>query len=749
MTSQSRQDQPLAVFAVPSPAEARQILADGEEPRPFEIISPYQPAGDQPEAIDALVKGLNAGLPHQTLLGVTGSGKTFTMASVIARVQRPALILAHNKTLAAQLYREFKELFPHNAVEYFVSYYDYYQPEAYVPSTDTFIEKDSSINDELDKMRLAATKHLLERRDVIIVSSVSCIYGIGSPTDYNSLRVFVEEGMKDTRKEFLHRLVAIQYKRGDGDFHRGTFRVRGDVVDVYPAYEEAKAIRVEFFGNQVDRIEEIHPFTGVRLRRLKRAVIYPGSHHVTSRPKLEAAMKTIEAELDLRLMELKEQGRLVELMRLEQRTRNDLDMMRETGSCAGIENYSRHMTGRLPGQPPYTLIDYFPEDFLLFVDESHVTLPQIRGMFEGDRSRKTVLVEYGFRLPSALDNRPLRGEEFDQRIHQAVYVSATPSEEELRRSEGLIVEQVIRPTGLVDPPIEVKPARGQVEDAVAEIRQCVDKGDRVLVTCLTKRSSEDLAEYCAEIGIRAKYLHSDIDAIQRTEIIRELRLGKFDVLIGVNLLREGLDIPEVSLVLILDADKEGFLRGKTALIQTCGRAARNADGRVILYADRMTEAITATLEETERRRTKQLAYNEKHGIIPRSISKKVQHILDVVADGELVQSDNGMMMAAEDSVHYQSMPSREELPSRIEQLRKQMREAAMALEFEKAAKLRDEMTRLQKILVLDPEGLESLYRLSPGTHGVTPEKENSGKQGRSISGKKGKSGSGTSRRRPQ
>jgi excinuclease ABC subunit B len=644
-------------------------------------------------------------MPHQTLLGVTGSGKTFTMASVIARVQRPALILAHNKTLAAQLYREFKELFPHNAVEYFVSYYDYYQPEAYVPSTDTFIEKDASINDELDKMRLAATKHLLERRDVIIVSSVSCIYGIGSPTDYNSLRVFVEEGMRDTRSEFLHRLVAIQYRRSDNDFYRGTFRVRGDIVDVFPAYEEAKALRVEFFGNQIETIQEIHPITGSRLRRLKRAVIYPGSHHVTSRPKLEAAMKSIEAELDLRLMELREQGRLVELMRLEQRTRNDLDMMRETGSCNGIENYSRHITGRLPGQPPFTLIDYFPEDFVLFVDESHVTLPQIRGMYEGDRSRKTVLVEHGFRLPSALDNRPLKGDEFNERITQAVYVSATPAEEELRRSMGIIVEQVIRPTGLVDPPIEIRPARGQVEDAIGEIRARAERGDRVLVTCLTKRSSEDLAEYCAEVGIRAKYLHSDIDAIQRTEIIRELRLGKFDVLIGVNLLREGLDIPEVSLVLILDADKEGFLRGKTALIQTCGRAARNVDGCVIMYADRRTDAILATIEETERRRAKQIAHNEAHGITPRSVRKQVRQILDVLHD----EGTDDQWLAAEDSQAYGTSGGAAnipvaDIPARIDQLRQEMRAAASSLEFEKAATLRDQIATLQRRLILDPDG---------------------------------------------
>ena len=656
---------------------------------PFQLQSEFAPSGDQPQAIESLVQGLNRDLKNQVLLGVTGSGKTFTMAQVINRVNRPALVLAHNKTLAAQLYREFKELFPNNAVEYFVSYYDYYQPEAYLPSSDTYIEKDSSINDELDKMRLAATKHLLERRDVIVVSSVSCIYGIGSPTDFGTMRVFIEEGHREPRNEFLKRLVAIQYSRNDFDFHRGTFRVRGDIVDIFPAYEEKLAYRLEFFGDEVESIHEIDPLTGEKKRKLRRAVVYPGSHYVTERPKLERAIRTIEQELEDRLLDLQQSSRLVEAQRLEQRVRYDLEMIQEMGTCSGIENYSRHLAGRKQGEPPDTLLDYFPDDFVLFIDESHVTLPQVRAMYEGDRSRKTVLVEHGFRLPSALDNRPLRLEEFDVRTGQVVYVSATPGETELQRSEGLIVEQLIRPTGLVDPIIEIRPARGQVDDVIGQIRPRIEAGERVLITCLTKRSAEDLAEYLHELGIRSKYLHADIDAIERTEIIRDLRVGKFDVLVGINLLREGLDLPEVSLVAILDADKEGFLRGRTALIQTCGRAARNVNGHVIMYADKMTDAINKTIEETTRRRERQMEYNEQHGITPQSVRKNITNILDTVYEQDYAD----VPMAAEGVAEYFDIAG---LPKLIEELRKEMRDAAKQLDFEGAASLRDRIIVLEK-----------------------------------------------------
>ena len=656
---------------------------------PFQLQSEFAPSGDQPQAIESLVQGLNRDLKNQVLLGVTGSGKTFTMAQVINRVNRPALVLAHNKTLAAQLYREFKELFPNNAVEYFVSYYDYYQPEAYLPSSDTYIEKDSSINDELDKMRLAATKHLLERRDVIVVSSVSCIYGIGSPTDFGTMRVFIEEGHREPRNEFLKRLVAIQYSRNDFDFHRGTFRVRGDIVDIFPAYEEKLAYRLEFFGDEVESIHEIDPLTGEKKRKLRRAVVYPGSHYVTERPKLERAIRTIEQELEDRLLDLQQSSRLVEAQRLEQRVRYDLEMIQEMGTCSGIENYSRHLAGRKQGEPPDTLLDYFPDDFVLFIDESHVTLPQVRAMYEGDRSRKTVLVEHGFRLPSALDNRPLRLEEFDVRTGQVVYVSATPGETELQRSEGLIVEQLIRPTGLVDPIIEIRPARGQVDDVIGQIRPRIEAGERVLITCLTKRIAEDLAEYLHELGIRSKYLHADIDAIERTEIIRDLRVGKFDVLVGINLLREGLDLPEVSLVAILDADKEGFLRGRTALIQTCGRAARNVNGHVIMYADKMTDAINKTIEETTRRRERQMEYNEQHGITPQSVRKNITNILDTVYEQDYAD----VPMAAEGVAEYFDIAG---LPKLIEELRKEMRDAAKQLDFEGAASLRDRIIVLEK-----------------------------------------------------
>lgn len=650
----------------------------------FELVTSFTPKGDQPQAIDSLVRNLERGLRHQVLLGVTGSGKTFTMANVIARMNRPTLVLAHNKTLAAQLYREFKELFPHNAVEYFVSYYDYYQPEAYIPQTDTYIEKDASINEELDKMRLAATKHLLERRDVIIVASVSCIYGIGSPTDFHMMVLYVEEGQRTTRADFLRHLVDIQYERNDVDFRRGTFRVRGDIVDIFPAYEETVAVRVEFFGNEVDAIYEIDSLTGQRLRRLKRALIYPTSHYVTSHENLERALASIRAELEERLAELKRQNKLVEAQRLEQRTLYDIEMLEAVGYCQGIENYSRHLTGRKPGEPPYTLLDYFPKDFLVFIDESHVTLPQLRGMYEGDRSRKQVLVDYGFRLPSALDNRPLKIEEFEERVNQVIYVSATPAETELRKSQGVVVEQLVRPTGLVDPRIEIRPATGQVEDALHEIRQRIARGERVLITVLTKRMAEDLTDYLCELGIAAKYMHSDIDAIERTEIIRDLRLGKFDVLVGINLLREGLDLPEVSLVLIFDADKEGFLRGKTALIQTCGRAARNVNGTVIMYADVMTQAIRQTVEETERRRRRQMEYNREHGITPETVRKEIKTILETVYEADYPE----IPMAAEEHAEYIAAS---DVPKLIERLRKEMYDAAAKLEFERAAELRDQI----------------------------------------------------------
>ncbi len=655
----------------------------------FRLKSDFAPAGDQPQAIEGLIAGLEHGARFQTLLGVTGSGKTFTMANVIARLNRPTLVLAHNKTLAAQLYREFRELFPDNAVEYFVSYYDYYQPEAYIPSTDTYIEKDSAINDELDKMRLSATKHLLERRDVIVVCSVSCIYGIGSPADFHEMVVLVEEGGREGRAAVLRHLVDIQYTRNDFDFSRGTFRVRGDTVDVFPAYEEKVALRIEFFGNEVEAIHEIDPLTGTRLRRLARVLIYPGSHYVMQRPKLEKAARSIEEELHGRLAEFHAQNRLLEAQRLEQRTRYDLEMLREMGTCNGIENYSRHLAGRKAGEPPATLLDYFPKDFVMFIDESHATLPQVRAMYEGDRSRKTMLVEHGFRLPSALDNRPLKFTEFEERLNQVVFVSATPAETEIQRSAGIVVEQLIRPTGLVDPPIILKPATGQVEDVIGEIAKRVEKGERVLVTTLTKRMAEDLSEYLGEAGVAAKYLHSDIDAIERTEIIRDLRLGKFAVLVGINLLREGLDLPEVSLVAILDADKEGFLRGHTALIQTCGRAARNLNGTVIMYADRITAAIRSTLDETERRRARQAQFNRDHGITPQSVQKEVRDILKTVYEADYPD----IPIAAEGDVEYVE-PA--QLPKRIEQLRAEMREAARQLDFEKAAVLRDRIVALEK-----------------------------------------------------
>jgi len=597
--------------------------------RAFKLISEFQPTGDQPQAIEKLSREVLEGTKHQVLLGVTGSGKTFTMANVIERVQRPTLVISHNKTLAAQLYGEFKDLFPDNAVEFFVSYYDYYQPEAYIPSTDTYIEKDTSINDEIDKMRHSATRSLLDRNDVIIVASVSCIYGLGSPEAYHGLLLFLERGATVPREIILNKLVEIQYERNDIDFHRGTFRVRGDIVEVFPAYED-RAIRIELFGDEVEAISEIDPLRGKVTERLDKIAIYPGSHYVTTQERMRSAIENIRIELTERAGELRSQGKLLEVQRLEQRTRFDLEMLQELGYCPGIENYSRHLTGRRPGEPPPTLLDYFPKDLLLILDESHVTVPQLVGMYRGDRSRKETLVEYGFRLPSALDNRPLNFPEFEERIHQAIYVSATPADYELQEAGDEVVEQIIRPTGLIDPDIMVKGATNQVDDLLEEIRKRVEKGERVLVTTMTKRMAEDLAEYYADLGLLVKYLHSEIDTLERVEIIRDLRLGKFDVLIGVNLLREGLDIPEVSLVAILDADKEGFLRSTKSLIQTCGRAARNVSGSVIMYGDQITRSMEIALEETRRRRRIQEEFNRTHDITPTSIKKSIKNILSSI-----------------------------------------------------------------------------------------------------------------------
>jgi len=655
----------------------------------FELKAEYQPQGDQPDAIAELSAGLNRGDRHQVLLGVTGSGKTFTMANVVTRAQRPTLVLAPNKTLAAQLYGEFKELFPDNAVEYFVSYYDYYQPEAYVPTTDTYIEKDSSINEEIDKLRHSATRSLLTRRDVLIVASVSCIYGLGSPEAYHGLLIRLEQGMPLERNQLLRRLVDIQYGRNDIDFHRGSFRVRGDTVEVFPAYEEDRALRIEFFGDEVEAISEIDPLRGRVIDRLSSTAIFPASHYVATRPTLDRAIRDIQDELRERIQSLRAENKLIEAQRIEQRTLFDIEMMEEMGFCQGIENYSRHLDGREPGSPPATLFDYFPEDALLFIDESHVTVPQLGGMYRGDRSRKETLVEYGFRLPSALDNRPLTFDEFTDKRLQTVYVSATPGEYELSRSAGGVVEQIVRPTGLVDPPVEVRPAGNQVDDLIDEIRQTVAKQGRVLVTTLTKRMAEDLTGYLEEIGIRVRYLHSDIDTVERIRIIRALRQGEFDVLVGINLLREGLDIPEVALVAILDADKEGFLRSTRSLIQTCGRAARNLEGRVIMYADRVTGSMQNCLDETDRRRTAQLHYNEEHGITPESVRKSMRSILDDLGQVRLSEAS----LAAEALAAYDS---REELSAAIVRLRDEMLQAAAALEFEKAAELRDRIHRLEK-----------------------------------------------------
>ncbi len=695
----------------------------------FNITTEYIPRGDQPQAIKELVEGIERGDRHQTLLGVTGSGKTFTVANVIAQTSRPALVLAPNKTLAAQLYGEFKELFPDNAVEYFVSYYDYYQPEAYIPTSDTFIEKDSAINDEIDKMRHSATRSLLTRRDVIIVASVSCIYGIGSPDAYQSMHIFFHQGDDYGRDELLKKLIEIQYERNDMDFHRGTFRVRGDVIEIFPAYDSDRALRIEFFGDEVEAINEIDPLRGVVLQKLSKCSIYPASHYVSTRETLERAVEQIRIDLAERISYFRSQNMLLEEQRIEQRTFYDIEMMEEMGFCHGIENYSRYFDGRQPGEAPYTLIDYFPEDFVLFVDESHITIPQTGAMYRGDRSRKETLVNYGFRLPAALDNRPLNFEEFQTRIRQAVYVSATPADYELETSGGVFVEQVIRPTGLVDPVIEVRPVTagrqiplnppllkgdltpyvvdlkslsppfnkggsggisvGQVDDLLHEVRETVARGERVLVTTLTKRMAEELTNYYRELGVRIKYLHSDIVTIERMQIIRDLRMGEFDVLVGINLLREGLDLPEVSLVAILDADKEGFLRSQRSLIQTCGRAARNVHGRVLMYGDSITRSMQACIDETGRRRLKQLAYNEEHGITPETVKKGLRSILESIEEKDYVTQPAGVAEAGEEYL------APKEIPKLVKKLRKEMLAAAKELNFEKAAVLRDQVKKLE------------------------------------------------------
>ena len=691
-------------------------LARGKEGT-FKLVSSYRPEGDQPAAIEALVDHLNENLQHQVLLGVTGSGKTFTMANVVARVNRPTLVMAPNKTLAAQLYNEFKSLFPENAVRYFVSYYDYYQPEAYVPSTDTFIEKDSSINDEIDKLRHSATKALLERNDVLIVASVSCIYGLGEPEVYFEMVLFVEEGQRIDRDKVLRKLVDIAYQRNDYDFHRGTFRVRGDTIEVFPAYEEGRALRIEFFGDEIEALYEIDPLRGKVIRKLSTVCVYPASHYVTTSDRMEVAVKNIREELKERLELFRTENRLLEAQRLEQRTMYDLELLAEMGFCPGIENYSRHLTGRLPGQAPPTLLDYFPKNSLFFIDESHVTVPQIGGMYRGDRSRKQTLVDFGFRLPSALDNRPLNFEEWEQTIKQAVYVSATPGDWEMKKSEGLVVEQLIRPTGLIDPEIEVRKAGTQVDDLLDEIRKRVEVNERVLVTCLTKKMAEDLTDYYHDLGVRVRYLHADIETIERVEIIRGLRRGDFDVLVGINLLREGLDLPEVSLVAILDADKEGYLRSPRSLIQTIGRAARHINGKVIMYGDKVTVSMQFAIDETYRRRAKQLAYNVEHNITPASISKAI--------DASLVE-----MYSPEWAVVPEigdSKPNKEddfpahELSDRITDLRRQMMEAADGLEYERAAELRDRIKKLERKVFGQSMGTErapQLPSLPPGSAGT-------------------------------
>ena len=654
----------------------------------FILKAPYKPTGDQPQAIEQLVKGFKEGNQCQTLLGVTGSGKTFTMANVIEQLQKPTLVIAHNKTLAAQLYGEFKEMFPDNAVEYFVSYYDYYQPEAYVPSSDTYIAKDSAINDEIDKLRLSATMALAERRDVIIVASVSCIYGLGSPVDYQNMVISLRPGMIRDRDEVVAKLIEIQYDRNDMDFHRGTFRVRGDVLEVIPAYESDVAIRIEFFGDEVDRITEVDILTGEIKDELKHVAIFPASHYVVDKENINRAVKAIEEELEERVKEFKRQDKLLEAQRIAERTNFDIEMMKETGFCSGIENYSRHLAGLAPGQAPYTLIDYFPDDFVIMIDESHKTIPQIGGMYSGDQSRKSTLVDYGFRLPSAKDNRPLNFEEFESKINQVLFVSATPGVYE-EEHELLRAEQVIRPTGLLDPEVEVRPVEGQIDDLIGEINQEISRKNKVLVTTLTKRMAEDLTDYMREIGIRVKYLHSDIDTLERTEIIRDMRLDVFDVLVGINLLREGLDIPEITLVAILDADKEGFLRSETSLIQTIGRAARNSEGHVIMYADKVTDSMRLAIDETERRRKIQMAYNEEHGITPKTIQKAVR---DQISISKKVAAEELKLEKDPESM------SRKELEKLIGEVTKRMKKAAAELDFESAAELRDKLIELKQIL---------------------------------------------------
>jgi excinuclease ABC subunit B len=655
----------------------------------FRLVTSFPPKGDQPKAIKELTKGLEKGLKHQVLLGVTGSGKTFTIANVIAHINKPTLVIAHNKTLAAQLYGEFKELFPKNAVEFFVSYYDYYQPEAYIPVTDTYIEKDALINDDIDRLRHSATRAVLERRDTIVVASVSCIYGIGSPQDYMDMHLVIEEGMRTERDEILRRLVEMQYSRSETEFRRGMFRVRGDIVEVYPSFSLDKGIRMEFFGNDIDALHEFDPLTGKKIRRIEKIALFPNSHWITPRERLEPALENIEREMEERIEDFLKKGKTLEAQRIEQRTRFDLEMLREFGYCHGIENYSRHLSGRAPGEPPYTLIDYFPEDFLIVIDESHATVPQIGGMYEGDRSRKKTLVGYGFRLASALDNRPLTFTEFEHRVNQAIYVSATPGSYELGKSGSRVVEQIIRPTGLIDPKLTVRPVSGQVDDLFGEIRKRAEKAERVLVTTLTKKMAEDLTDYYADLGVRARYLHSDIDTLERVEILRDLRLGNFDVLIGVNLLREGLDLPEVSLVAILDADREGFLRSERSLIQTSGRAARNVNGEVFLYADTITGSMQRALDETKRRRRIQEEYNKKMNITPETVRSNIKDILSSIYEADYWT----VPAAAEEMAGY----GYEE--ETLKEFEAEMKEAAKRLEFERAAKIRDKIKEIKQKMI--------------------------------------------------
>ncbi|BAM61329.1 UvrABC system protein B [Streptococcus dysgalactiae subsp. equisimilis] len=670
--------------------EGRETIEDNEmidkrDDKPFHLVSKYEPSGDQPQAIETLVDNIEGGEKAQILLGATGTGKTYTMSQVINKVNKPTLVIAHNKTLAGQLYGEFKEFFPDNAVEYFVSYYDYYQPEAYVPSSDTYIEKDSSVNDEIDKLRHSATSALLERNDVIVVASVSCIYGLGSPKEYADSAVSLRPGQEISRDQLLNQLVDIQFERNDIDFQRGRFRVRGDVVEVFPASRDEHAFRIEFFGDEIDRIREIESLTGKTIGEVDHLILFPATHFVTNDEHMEQSIAKIQAELEEQLKVFETEGKLLEAQRLRQRTEYDIEMLREMGYTNGVENYSRHMDGRAAGEPPYTLLDFFPEDFLIMIDESHMTMGQIKGMYNGDQARKQMLVDYGFRLPSALDNRPLRREEFESHVHQIVYVSATPGDYEMEQTDT-IVEQIIRPTGLLDPEIDVRPSMGQMDDLLGEINQRVERGERTFITTLTKKMAEDLTDYLKEMGVKVKYMHSDIKTLERTEIIRDLRLGVFDVLIGINLLREGIDVPEVSLVAILDADKEGFLRNERGLIQTIGRAARNADGHVIMYADKVTESMQRAIDETARRREIQMAYNEAHGIIPQTIKKDIR---DLISISKAAESD-----VAETAVDYETM-SRSERKEAIKTLQKQMQEAAELLDFELAAQIRDMILELK------------------------------------------------------